>query len=305
MLVDIVSKNGCMLLNVGPAADGTIPTEARELLLGIGKWLEVNGEAIYDTRPWLIYGEGPTGQAKSGGFSEKADKPYTADDIRFTRSKDGRTLYAIVLGWPKDGFTIQSVKVERAYASAKVELLGYGKVNHRINDQGQLVIQVPALEQNKRPCEHALAFRLIGFEVSLHPEARFTLPGAVNVPVEKVTLEGDRVLVQDKGGRLNIGAWDNAAERAHWLVRIRQAGAYAVRGEFSSAYGPSGLKTTLAGQTNTADIPKTNGWFKPVFVNLGRFKVNSAGVYRLTLEPADAEKWKAVNVWQLQFAPLQ
>ncbi len=305
LLVDIVSKNGCMLLNVGPAADGTIPPEARRLLLGIGDWLRVNGEAIYDTRPCVIFGEGPT-RNTGGGFSENKDKPYTSEDVRFTRSKDGKTVYVIALGWPEERLTIRSLRVNTAGSDARVQLLGRdGDVRFALNDQGQLAIQVPKLAPPRRPCEHAFAFKLSGFYVSLHPDARFNLPGAISVPVEKVTLEGDRVRVQAEGGRPNIGAWDDPKERAHWLVWIREAGTYAVRGEFSSAYGPSGFKTTLAGRTGTVAVPQTQGWFKPVFAHLGQFKVDRPGVHRLTLEPADAGNWKAVNVWQLQLAPLK
>ena len=96
-LVDIVSKNGCLLLNVGPRADGTIPDEDREILLSIGKWLKINGEAIYETTPWKIYGEGPTGTS-TGHLAESKDKPFTAEDIRFTAKGD--SLYVIALDWP-------------------------------------------------------------------------------------------------------------------------------------------------------------------------------------------------------------
>jgi len=139
--------------------------------------------------------------------------------------------------------------------------------------------------------------------VSLSQGARFSMPGAVTVSPGTVTLEGTKVRVQDVGGRPNIGAWDNPEERCHWLVWLREAGAWAVRGEFTSAAGPSGLTLRLAGRTHTAAVPKTDGWFKQMWVDLGTVTVAEPGVYHLTLEPADAEAWKPVNVWNLQLAP--
>lgn len=99
-LLDRISKNGNLLLNVLPMADGTFPEEQKALLLRMGDWLRRNSEAVYGTRAWCIYGEGPT-QMGSDHFSDMI--PGTAQDIRFTRSKDSRTLYAAVLGWPESG----------------------------------------------------------------------------------------------------------------------------------------------------------------------------------------------------------
>jgi alpha-L-fucosidase len=99
-LADVVSKNGNLLMNVGPRPGGTIPEDAAKTLLAVGAWLKVNGDAIYGTRPWRQFGEGPT-KFEAGSFHDTDSKPYTAEDYRFT-TKDG-ALYAIELGWPKDG----------------------------------------------------------------------------------------------------------------------------------------------------------------------------------------------------------
>ena len=93
-LIDRVSKNGNMLLNISPMADGTIPQEQRTVLLGIGDWLRRFGESIYSTRAWSVYGEGPT---KAGGGAFTAPLTGTNADFRYTRSKDSTVLYAIIL----------------------------------------------------------------------------------------------------------------------------------------------------------------------------------------------------------------
>jgi alpha-L-fucosidase len=103
VLADVVSKNGNFLLNIGPKGDGTIPDEAQHILKAIGQWMRGNGEAIYGTRPWHRFGEGPT-QVMAGTMQDTKTKPYTAEDFRFTTK--GGHLYAIEMAWPASGHAL-------------------------------------------------------------------------------------------------------------------------------------------------------------------------------------------------------
>ena len=124
-LIDVVSKNGALLLNVGPRPDGAIPEIEQQMLREIGAWLDVNGEGIYGTRPWYIFGEGPT-QVMSGAFTDTRRTPFTSEDIRFTTK--GNSVYALVMAWPADGrVKIRSLGGNSPYHLSQisaVELLG-------------------------------------------------------------------------------------------------------------------------------------------------------------------------------------
>ena len=141
MLADIVSKNGNLLLNVVQYADGSLPPESRKFLDEMAVWIGVNGEAIYDTRPWKVYGEGPT-QHASGAMSENG--AYTAQDIRFTAK--GNAVYAITLGQPGTEVVIQSFGKKAAYAGApirSVRLLGHKAPLTWTQRDDALVVKLP------------------------------------------------------------------------------------------------------------------------------------------------------------------
>jgi len=303
-LIDIVSKNGVLLLNVCPKADGTFPDDQKSLLYEMGDWLKMNGAAIYATRPWFIHGEGPNLFDPGRGFTGPQVR-FTSQDIRYTRSKDGKTLYAIVLGWPEQVVVLRSVQVDAA-AEAKVTLLGRpGAVQYELNDLKQPVIHAPALAPEARPCRYAWTFELTGFTVSLHPEARFSLPGAVTLGAEQAVLEGEQIKLEKRTDQSNIGFWDKPGDKVHWLVRIAAPGEYLVRGQFAAAAGASRVALDADGKSVTAEVPATSGWDKAAMADLGRLSFDKPGVFHIVLRPADAAQWKPVNLWKLQLAPAQ
>jgi len=157
-LVDTVAKNGALLLSIGPRADGTIPEGDASRLRAIGRWLTCNGEAIYGSRPWTVFGEGPASMpaantgvsidgmppVPAGAAYDHLREPFSAADIRFTTAGD--LLYAIILGWPADGqVLIRSLAAHlalRLTPITQVTLLGHGPVHWEIALDG-LRVRLP------------------------------------------------------------------------------------------------------------------------------------------------------------------
>jgi alpha-L-fucosidase len=153
-LIDNVSKNGHLLLNVGPRPDGTISAAAAEVLRGIGHWLVVNGEAIYGTTNWQTHGEGPTHWETGISSNERDVAGFCAQDIRFT-TRDNR-LYAACLGWPGAQVTINALKVLYPDEIISIRMLGSDQPLKWKLDEAGLTIETPA----ERPGEHAYVFKI-------------------------------------------------------------------------------------------------------------------------------------------------
>ena len=142
MLADVVSKNGNLLLSIPLRGDGTFDDKEEKIIAGIGEWMQVNGEAIYSTRPWHKFGEGPIAESdikiNAQGFNEGAYTKATSEEIRFTQTP--KHLYAISLAWPEDGMIkVKSLADGSSLHKRKiksVELLGYGKVKFTRDGEG-------------------------------------------------------------------------------------------------------------------------------------------------------------------------
>ncbi len=160
-LIDIVSKNGNLLLNIGPKSDGTITDQETQVLLGTGKWLDVNGEAIYGTRPWKIYGEGPTKSA-SGSFADQKE-PFTWRDVRFTTKGD--VLYITALGLPREQLSIKALSLKSGNGKiAGIKMLGSDqKVTWKQKDD------ILIIEHSKSyPAEYAVSYAVTFTDSLVH-----------------------------------------------------------------------------------------------------------------------------------------
>jgi alpha-L-fucosidase len=159
-LIDVVSKNGCLMLNVGPKADGTITEEETAVLLEIGEWLKVNGEGIYRTTFWKTFGEGPT-EVPEGHFQDTRRNEFTSRDVRYTY-KDGY-VYAFVMKYPDDGdVRLAALKRDKKlywdFTVQDVTLLGYpdSRLTYERTPEALFI----KLEPCQIPTHHPICFKI-------------------------------------------------------------------------------------------------------------------------------------------------
>jgi alpha-L-fucosidase len=157
-LVDVVSKNGNLLLNIPVRGDGTIDDDERKVLDGLAAWMPANGEAIFGTRPFSVFGEGAPDVKGSGNFNERNVRAYTSEDIRFTTKGDA--LYAIALAWPENGKllirTLAAGNPSQPKEIARVELLGEREPLAFTRTAQGLAVSLP----ERKPNESAYALKI-------------------------------------------------------------------------------------------------------------------------------------------------
>ncbi|SBT43432.1 alpha-L-fucosidase [Micromonospora auratinigra] len=227
-LIDRVSKNGTMVLNIAPMADGTIPTGQRTILAGFGDHLRRFGEAVYATRAWSVFGEGPT---QMGGGSFQTPREGTAQDIRFTRSKDNTVLYATVLGWPGSTLHITTLGANQINLSTltSARLLGSTAGSYtdlaRSQDGSGLHLTMPS---------STAPFGALAYVVKLTFSGQIPALGAGPVPTGYVKIKNvTSGLVLDSGGSVGSGSvvkqWsDVSSTNLQWQLVDAGGGYYRI-----------------------------------------------------------------------------
>ena len=253
-LIDRVSKNGTMLLNIAPMADGTIPAGQRTILLGIGDYLGRFGESIYATRAWSAYGEGPT---QMGGGSFTTPREGTNRDIRFTRSKDNTVLYATVLGWPGGTLDITTLGSGRINLGSlkSVQLLGstagsYTDLPDRTQDGSGLHVRLPSTAPFSAPA----------YVVKLTFSGQIPALGSGPVPTSWVRIANVTTgLVLDSGGNVAAGSvlkqWSyDGSTNLHWQLVDLGTGYYRIVNR------TNGMVADSAGRTGNGVNAVQSAW---------------------------------------------
>jgi alpha-L-fucosidase len=295
-LVDIVSKNGNLLINVVQRPDGTLDDDAAKIVNDLAAWIAVNGEGIYETRPWIVYGEGKS-RAKGGSFHE--DHAYTADDIRFT-AKGDTTLYAFLLGWPESHKTVIRSLAKVDGVTGKIEhisLLGHPGDLKWTQDENGLTVELP----DAKTSDFAVALKIQGQGLSgFKPEtAGQTLvkpdtTGGYTLNAADAELMGV-LRTEARGGQTDLGFWDNASDGATWTLTDVQAGKYTVTVSYAST-AESKLQVALGDKKLQAGLPVTGSFDTFKEAALGDVQSNATGKVTLSIGSVDAKTWKPINL---------
>jgi alpha-L-fucosidase len=300
MLVDIVAKNGNLLLNIPVRGNGALDEKELDFLAGLTAWMKINDEAIFATRPWTTPGEGPV-KMKAGGFSEGGENRLTEHDFRFTTK--GNVLYATAMGWPDNGqYTVRTLGTNTTGLVGdvkKVTLLGNsGNLTFQRTADG-LVVALPA----NKPCEHAWVLKIEGLDV---PGSNPVLPpdvaggptikadanGTLTLGADAATLQGS---LHVENTPSNIGFWDNSGDTATWNVHIDSPGTYKIAVTASAQADSSIIVTGGAAKSEAIAIPSTGDWTTYKVFN-GSITIPASGDISITVKAANSGSWAAINL---------
>ncbi len=306
-LVDVVSKNGNLLINVVQRPDGTIDPQVHTLLKDFGAWIKINGDAIYGTRPWIVFGEGPT-RVRGGSFKE--DFSFGPKDVRYT-TKGNHTLYVTTLGVPRE--TTLDLAALGLAGSAKglvkaVAMLGSKAAVKWVQDATGLHVTLPsdALKAKfavslKITCDDVFKFDANNIKPIAHVVTA-DAKGTLTLGAADAELTGEKLAEEEKDGIPNLGYWDNGDDAATWTVRVPRDGKYRIIAEVASVFDGANFKITFGSNSIDAALPNTTDWAKFQAVPLGTIDL-ADGTIKIKVGSVQASTWKAINLRSIKLVP--
>ena len=300
-LIDVVSKNGNLLINVVQRPDGSLDPEAEKILADMALWMKVNSESIYDTTPWLAFGEGPT-MAKGGAFNE--DFAFSGKDVRYVQKGEG-TVYATLMGTPASRDVVFEDLAHYPIATAvikSVKVLGSkGPVKWSWERDG-LHVQLP----EEKLSDIATVVKITGTNLRGFPMEVAPTPGPQTVKADgsgNFTLtatvaqtHGDGIQIENKDGIDNLGYWDNPDDWVSWSVEGVKPGKYDITLLVSTGAGATSFNLLVDNQQIRVRVPSTGDWGKYVEVKIPGFPIEASGKMTLSVRPGDHASWKPMNL---------
>ncbi len=272
-LIDIASKGGNYLLNVGPTSQGIIPAPEVERLQAMGKWMKTNGEAIYGTSP------SPFKKLAWGRCTRKADGKNT-------------TLYLHVFDWPADG----KLRVPGLNNTVRSAYLLDGKHSVKaVKDADGVALTVPTTAPD--PISSTVVLKIAGA-----PDIQPVILGQDSAGVLKLaaidaTTHGAQLAYESRNGKDNLGYWVNSADWAEWPVTITHPGKFHVTAEIA-AQGSSTFTVAAGGQTVQGTAPNTGDYAKFQTLDLGTVEIAAAGPVSISVKPV-TDGWQPMNLKSL------
>ena len=310
-LVDVISKNGNLLINVVQRPDGSLDPEAEQILADMAAWMKVNSESIYGTTPWLVFGEGPT-RAKGGAFKE--DFAFTAKDVRYVQKGDA--VYATLLGNPA-GQEVNLLSLQKSPGDAavisNVAVLGVSEKPRWVWDASGLHVTVPAVASSKI----AVVLKITGSRMrefrsipepypALAPVAKPTISadpsGTYRLTADFAEVPEDGVRTETKDGETNLGFWDNPLDIVQWNVDF-VPGKYEVMAWVAGEQATA-IEVESGGVRVFAPVSATGGWDKFVEVKLGTLTVSTSGKTKVTARAHNPATWHALNLRKITLRRL-
>ena len=293
-LTDCTSKNGSLLLNVALRADGTADPEERRRLLQVGAWLDLNGEAIYTTRPTHLWGEGPT-PVKNWLSVDKNLPAFTSSDIRYT-TRDS-SLYAIIMRLPNKVAHLLALRTEAGIFSgeiSQVEILGCSEPVRWTRDALGLHITLPESVKTRPNGDSGIALKITGLKsLARDGIVRPLSDGTVQLNCWEAKIQGQRLAPMDYEPALSH--WENPTEFPRWDFVCPSPGRYEIQASYTSDKGSSIAKIHTPWGVLDWNIAKTNDDKNFKLVSIGSVEVSKAGQYSLSVQPITGG-WKPIKL---------